>query len=161
MFRTLLAACAVTILFALPAFAHNGVTHHGAINISGPFARATLPNAPVGGGFMRIENEGPEGDRLVSVSSPLAGEVQIHEMKMTGDVMTMSPLPEGLVLPPGETVELSPGGYHLMLMGLTGPLVEGQTVPVTLVFEKAGPVEMELPILGAAARAPEHTGEGH
>ena len=153
MIRFARAAFVAALFVVTPAFAHNGVIHLGAINISLPFTRATLPNAPVGGGFMTIENEGPEADRLISASSPVAADVQIHEMAMQGDVMKMRHLSEGLELPGGETVTLEPGGYHLMFMGLKQAFVEGETVPVTLVFEKAGSVEISLPVLGAAADA--------
>lgn len=153
MLRFARAAFVAAIFVVTPAFAHNGVVHLGAINISLPFTRATLPNAPVGGGFLTIENEGPEADRLISATSPAADVVQIHEMKMEGEVMKMRPLAEGLELPAGETVVLSPGGLHLMFMGLKQAFIEGETVPVTLVFEKAGTVEIALPVLGAAADA--------
>lgn len=151
MIRFARAAVLAAILVVTPAFAHNGVTHLGAINISLPFTRATLPNAPVGGGFLTIENEGPQADRLISASSPAADVVQIHEMAMEGEVMKMRQLADGLELPAGETVVLAPGGYHLMFMGLKQAFVEGETVPVTLVFEKSGTVEIALPVLDAAA----------
>ena len=160
MLRLARAAFAAALLLVAPAFAHNGVIHLGPLNISGPFTRATLPNAPVGGGFLTIENTGAEADRLVSASSPAAAQVQIHEMGMEGEVMRMRPLPDGLLLPAGETTVLAPGGYHLMFMGLAGAFVEGETVPVTLVFEHAGTVDVDLPVLGAAADAPGH-GEHH
>ncbi|MDB5615597.1 MAG: copper chaperone PCu(A)C [Devosia sp.] len=152
--RVLRTAFAAALLFVTPAFAHNGVVHLGPLNISGPFTRATLPNAPVGGGFMTIENTGTEADRLVSVTSTVAKDTQIHEMAMQGDVMKMRELPEGLEIPAGETVALSPGGFHLMFMGLTQPFVEGQTVTVTLTFEKAGTVDVVLPVMTPAADAP-------
>jgi copper(I)-binding protein len=160
MIRLLRAAFAATILLVTPAFAHNGVTHLGPINISLPFTRATLPNAPVAGGFLTIENTGTESDRLISATSDIAGETQIHEMAMEGDVMKMRPLADGLEIPAGETVVLAPGGYHIMFMGLKQTLVEGEKVAVTLTFEKAGTVEILLPVEGAAADAPttmEHT----
>jgi len=158
MLRLVRAAAAAFVLLASPAFAHNGVTHLGPINISVPFARATLPNAPVGGGFMTIENTGTEADRLVSVTTDVAAKSEIHEMSMDGQVMKMRALTDGLEIPAGETVTLSPGGSHLMFMGLKGAFVEGQTVNVTLTFEKAGTVELALPVLGAAAdAAPAHT----
>ena len=153
MIRILRAALAATMLLVTPAFAHDGVVHLGSLNISAPFTRATLPNAPVGGGFVSIENTGAEADRLVSATSPAAKVVQIHEMAMEGDVMKMRELTDGLEIPAGETVTLSPGGLHLMFMSLNQAFVEGETVPVTLVFEKAGSVELELPVLGAAADA--------
>jgi hypothetical protein len=127
----------------------------GDLTIAGAFTRATLPNAPVGGAYLNITNNGAADDRLVSVSTPAAGVAQIHEMKMDGDVMKMNELPDGLVIPAGQTVKLEPGGYHLMLMNLTGPLVEGQSIAVTLTFEKAGPVELQVPIGSPAAKGPE------
>jgi len=158
MLRLVRAASAAFVLLVSPAFAHNGVTHLGPINISVPFARATLPNAPVGGGFMTIENTGTEADRLVSVTTDVAAKSEIHEMSMDGQVMKMRALTDGLEIPAGETITLSPGGFHLMFMGLKGAFVEGQTVTVTLTFEKAGTVELALPVLGAAAdAAPAHT----
>jgi hypothetical protein len=126
----------------------------GDLSITGAFTRATLPNAPVGGAYLTITNSGAADDRLVSVTTPAAGVSQIHEMKMDGDVMKMNELPDGLVIPAGETVKLEPGGYHLMLMQLTGPLVEGQSITVTLTFEKAGAVEVQVPIGSPAAKGP-------
>ncbi|WP_291364772.1 copper chaperone PCu(A)C [Devosia sp.] len=154
MIRLLRAALAAAILVVTPALAHNGVIHLGDINISLPFTRATLPNAPVGGGFLTIENAGTEADRLVSATSEVAGETQIHEMAMEGDVMKMRQLAEGLEIPAGETVVLAPGGVHIMFMGLKQAFVEGETVAVTLTFEKAGSVEVLLPVAAAAADMP-------
>jgi copper(I)-binding protein len=154
MLRLLRAALAAAILVATPAFAHNGVVHLGAINISLPFTRATLPNAPVGGGFLTIENTGTEADRLISATSTVAGDTQIHEMAMDGDVMKMRQLVDGLEIPAGETVVLAPGGFHIMFMGLKQAFVEGETVAVTLTFEKAGSVEVLLPVEATAADAP-------
>jgi copper(I)-binding protein len=154
MIRLLRAALAAAILVAAPAFAHNGIIHLGNINISLPFTRATLPNAPVGGGFLTIENAGTEADRLISVTSDVAGDTQLHEMAMAGDVMKMRQLVDGLEIPAGETVVLAPGGFHIMFMGLKQAFVEGETVAVTLTFEKAGSVEVLLPVQAPAADAP-------
>ncbi len=154
MIRLLRAAFAAAILVATPAFAHNGVIHLGAINISLPFTRATLPNAPVGGGFLTIENTGVETDRLISASSAVSEKTQIHEMAMQGDVMKMRELADGLEIPAGETVVLAPGGFHIMFIGLKQAFVEGETVAVTLTFEKAGSVEVLLPVEATAADAP-------
>ncbi|WP_338721814.1 copper chaperone PCu(A)C [Devosia sp. XK-2] len=147
-------AFAALALFASAstAFAHD-ITF-GALELNAPFARATLPNAPVGGGFLTIVNTGDTDDRLVSVAADFAKQAQIHEMAMEGDVMKMRPLTDGLVIPAGETVILQPGGNHLMFMGLTQALVEGETVPVTLTFEKAGSVVVDLHIAAASADAP-------
>lgn len=161
--RALLAAF-VALCLATPAFSHNGIDHSAAgemapitigdIAITGPFTRATLPNAPVGGGFLTLTNNGASDDRLVSVSSPIARDAQIHEMAMEGDVMKMRQLVDGLVIPAGQSVVLEPGGYHIMFMGLTQALVEGETVPVTLTFEKAGTITIDLSVGTAAADAP-------
>ncbi|MDS9467389.1 DUF1775 domain-containing protein [Paracoccus sp. MBLB3053] len=128
----------------------------GELSISSPFARATLPGAKVAGGFLTIENGGQSEDRLIAASSPLAKRVEIHEMAMEGDVMRMRELPEGLVLPSGGTVELKPGGFHLMLQEIGEPLSEGMNVPVTLTFEKAGKVEVQLVVGPMNAKGGEH-----
>lgn len=161
MIRLARAALAATLLFVAPALAHNGVVHLGPLNISLPFTRATLPYAPVGGGFLTIENTGPEADRLISASSPAAAEVQLHDMAMEGDVMRMRPVENGIEIPAGATVVLEPGGLHIMFMALRQPFVEGETVPVTLTFEKAGTVDVELPVAAAAADAPVSGGHQH
>lgn len=143
---------AVTPAEMAPAAGHDVVA--GNLTISSAFTRATLPNAPVGGGYLTIVNAGPADDRLLSVSTPAAGKAEIHEMKMEGDVMKMNALPDGLVIPAGGTVTLEPGGYHLMFMDLAGPFVEGTSVTVTLTFEKAGTVEVQLPVGSPAAKGP-------
>ena len=116
----------------------------GPLVIAGGFSRATLPNAPVGGGFMTITNTGDQDDTLVAASSAVAGRVEIHEMKMQGDVMEMRHLEGGLPIPARQTVTLKPGGYHLMFMGLQQPLVQGTRISVTLTFAKAGTVDVPL-----------------
>lgn len=138
----------------------DGTVRAGALEISGGFSRATMPNAPVGGGFMTITNTGAEADRLVSVTSAAAGRVEVHQMEMQGDVMRMRALPDGLPIPAGETVELKPGGFHIMLMDLTQTLVEGESITLTLTFERAGAVEVPLAIGALNARAPGHAGHG-
>ncbi|PZX16921.1 hypothetical protein LX81_01551 [Palleronia aestuarii] len=129
------------------------VTEIGALEISAPFARATLPNQPVAGGFMTITNTGDADDTLVGVSSDAAGRSEVHEMAMEGDVMRMRELADGLPIPAGQTVTLAPGGYHVMFMDLAGPLEEGDGVDLTLSFEHAGEVSMTMPVLGRAATA--------
>jgi copper(I)-binding protein len=128
----------------------------GALEISGAFSRATLPNAPVGAGYLTITNTGAVDDTLVSASSPVAAKTQIHQMKLEGDVMKMSEVEGGLDIPAGETVALTPGGRHIMFMDLTQALAEGSSVPLTLTFEKAGSVEVELAVGPINADAPSH-----
>lgn len=177
--HTLLALAALGFLAAPPALAqhhaHDAPDTHapsaeapsgapsitvGDLEITGAFSRATLPYAPVAAGYLTITNHGPTDDRLVSASSSVAGITQIHEMKMEGDVMKMAELPDGLPIPAGGSVALAPGGLHIMFMRLNDGLVEGTIVPLTLVFEKAGDVTVELlvgPInAGAASHAPAH-----
>lgn len=133
----------------------------GELVISDYWSRATLPNQKVGGGYLAIENRGSEDDRLVSVSSPVTDRAEIHAMEMNGDVMTMRRLDDGLAIPAGETVELAPGGLHLMLQELQEGLVEGETVEVTLGFEKAGEVTLTLPILAIGAEDSDQNGHDH
>jgi hypothetical protein len=124
------------------------------LRISNPFARATPPGARVAGAFMTIRNQGTEADRLVSASSPVAGLVEIHEMAMDGGMMKMRAL-KGIDLKPGATVELQPGGFHIMLEDLKLPLKQGDQIPMQLTFEKAGVVEVKVHVeaMGAAAHA--------
>lgn len=111
---------------------------------SNAWVRATPPNAKVAGGFVEIRNAGKSADRLISASSDAAGRVEIHEMKMAGEVMQMRHLSEGLVISAGQSVQLKPGSYHLMLMAPKKPIAEGQKVTITLVFEKAGKRAVEF-----------------
>jgi copper(I)-binding protein len=130
----------------------------GSLVIETPWSRATPGGAKVAAGYMRITNAGAEPDRLVGGTLPQAGRFEVHEMSMQGDVMRMRPLDAGLEIKPGQTVELKPGGYHIMFMDLRQPLKEGQTVKGTLVFEKAGTITVEYAVRGIAARA---RGEHH
>lgn len=123
------------------------------LEVSGAFIRATLPRAPVGGAYATIANHGAEDDRLVSVSSPVGSSAEIHEMAHREGVMTMRELPEGLPIPAGETVVLAPGGLHVMINGLTAPLTKGETLELTLKFEKAGEVKVVFDVLPLNARS--------
>lgn len=141
-----LRACAAfgLLAFASPVFAHDYKA--GALKIDHPWTRATPGGAKVGGGFMTITNTGTESDRLVGGSADIAKIFEVHEMKMEGTVMKMRALEKGLEIKPGETVELKPGGYHVMFIDLKAPLKEGETVKGELVFEKAGKVAVEYKI---------------
>jgi len=128
----------------------------GSLEIGHPWARATPPTAPTGGGFLTITNKGTAADRLVSASSPAAASVQVHEMKMEGNVMRMRELANGLEIAPGATVTLAPGGLHMMMMGLKAPLKQGEKVPLTLVFEKAGTIDVEIAVEAMGATPGHH-----
>lgn len=155
-------ALVAALCLAMPALAHDtakpAAMAVGNIEISGAFSRATLPNAPVGGGFLTITNMGAEDDTLVAASAPIAAETQIHEMAMEGEVMKMRQLKDGIVLPAGESVTLEPGGLHIMFMGLNTALAEGETVPLTLTFARAGTITIDMPVGATAADAPAHAG---
>jgi periplasmic copper chaperone A len=124
------------------------------ISIERPFSRTTPGGAKVGAGYMTIVNKGTAADRLVSASSSAADKVEINEMSMQDNVMKMRELAGGLPIEAGKSVSLAPGGYHLMLMGLKAPLKQGDKVPVTLTFAKAGKVEVTLDVRGIAAQQP-------
>ena len=134
---------AILIGAALAAFAWSA--HAADISFVHPWARATPPGAQVGAGYVTLQNKGA-ADRLVSATVDVVDHVEIHEMSMDGGVMKMRRLPSGLELPAGKSVELKPGGYHLMLMGLKQPLKVGETVKATMTFEKAGAVPVELKV---------------
>lgn len=126
----------------------------GSLEIDQPWTRATAPTAKAGGGFMTITNKGTTPDRLISARSNASEKVEVHEMKMDGNVMRMRELEKGLEIPPGATVTLKPGGYHIMFMELKAPFAKDAKVPVTLVFEKAGSVDVELAVQQMGAAAP-------
>lgn len=130
----------------------------GGIAIEQAWTRATPPNAPVAGGFLTIRNSGDRADRLVSVTSPDANSVEIHQMTMDGGVMRMRKLADGLPIDARSVVMLKPGGYHLMFIGPTRPIVEGGTVTATLRFEKAGTREVRFDVraLGSSGAKPQH-----
>lgn len=118
----------------------------GDIVVRQPWTRATPKGAPVGGGYLSITNTGKAPDRLTGGSFDLAGRFEIHEMAVTGGIMKMRHLPNGLEIKPGQTVELKPSGYHLMFMKLKAPIVTGKPVKGSLVFEKAGRMDLEFAV---------------
>jgi periplasmic copper chaperone A len=126
----------------------------GVLHISAPWMRATPKGAAVAGGYLAITNTGALPDRLMRVSSDLANVAQVHEMTMNGGVMTMREVAAPLEIKPGATLELKPGGYHVMFMQLAHGINEGDKVKVTLVFERAGSVDIEFMVGGLAATGP-------
>jgi copper(I)-binding protein len=123
------------------------------IVIAQPFATPSIPGATTAGAYLNLENQGSSADRLVGAASPRAKRVEIHTMSMDGGIMRMREI-GGVDLPAGAKISMRPRqGYHLMLIEPTAPLKEGETVPMTLKFEKAGSVEVRLQVHGAAAAA--------
>ena len=121
----------------------------GDLDITGGYVRAMLPGQPVGGGYVTIHNGGSSEERLVSVSSPAAAKVELHEMTMKDNIMRMRELKDGIVIAPGATVVLSPNTLHMMFKQVSMRFRQGGVVPVTLTFEKAGAVSMSLPVESA------------
>jgi copper(I)-binding protein len=118
----------------------------GRLVISDPWARAVSEASPECGGFFAVTNKGEVADRLVSASSPLAERIEIHAIRVVGADIKMRPLPDGLRIPAGTALTLKPRGYHLLMLGMKVPLARGASLPVTLVFDNAGSVEIELEI---------------
>ena len=118
----------------------------GTLEIDNPWSRAVPKGGKVAVGYLTIKNTGTEPDRLVSGSTPVAGKLEIHEMTMDKGVMKMRPLAAGLEIKPGETVELKPESFHLMLTNLKQPIEKGKPFAASLVFEKAGPVDVEFAV---------------
>ena len=120
------------------------------LKIDHPFARATPPGAKVAGVFVAVENTGSQSDRLLSVSTPMAGVAELHEMSVDAGVMRMRGITT-LEVRPGEKVQLKPGGYHVMLSELKQPLKVGDKFPMTLKFQNAGAVEVSVWVEGMGA----------
>jgi copper(I)-binding protein len=157
-FRTAMRASLLAAAFACTSI---GAQPAAAVKVEGAWARASVQGQKGTGAFMQLTAR--DGARLVGAHSPAAGVAEVHEMKMEGDVMKMRSVP-ALELPAGKTVELRPGGYHVMLMDLKAPLMKGSSVPLTLVFQDAKGAESRLDVSlpvgtsapGGAAAAPAH-----
>ena len=145
-------AVLLSAMLAVPACAEE--VKAGDLVITQAWGRATPGGAKVAGGYLTIENKGSAPDRLIGGSADVATKVQVHEMATSNGVMTMRPLEGGLTIEPGKTVKLAPGGYHLMMLDLKHPLKQGDKLPVTLEFEKAGKVKVSLDIQGVGAPGP-------
>lgn len=150
---TRVAVAAIAFAAAAPLLAQDVAA--GSLHIGQPWSRQTAPGQSAGGGFLTIANRGTADDRLVSASSPVAAEVQIHRMTVEGGIMKMRRMADGLVIPAGRTVALRPGGYHIMFIGLKRPLALGTSVPVTLRFAHAGEVAVRFKVLPITATSAE------
>jgi periplasmic copper chaperone A len=137
------------------AMAAAGPVKIGSLIIEAPWIRATAPGVTVAGGFLRITNAGSDADRLVGIEAPFADHVQIHQSSKVGDVMQMRPLAEGLEIDPGQTVELKPGSYHLMFLGVKEPIEQGSSVKATLEFAKSGKIAVEFVVVAPGAGPPQ------
>ena len=155
--RTAIAALSTALLAASASFAAgtNKTTDSGKeIAVLMPWVRAMPPGAPVAGGYLSIRNSGRREDRLLSVASPDADKVEMHEMSMDGGVMRMRMIDDGIAIAPGKTFELKPGGYHLMFINPKHVFAPGETVTATLRFERAGTREVRFEVRPMGASAP-------
>jgi copper(I)-binding protein len=124
----------------------------GALEIDRPWSRAVPKGATVAAGYLTITNTGTEPDRLISGSTPVAGKFEVHEMSVDNKgVMRMRPVPAGIMIKPGETVELKPQSFHIMMTGLKQPIEKGKPFKASLMFEKAGTVEVDFAVEGVGA----------
>lgn len=138
--RTLLAPLAVLGLMLTPAAAHQFETP--TIFVDHPAIQEAPPSAPVLGGYAMLFNSGAEDDRLLSIESPAMDKVELHISVVTDGIARMTPMTEGLLVPAGGSVWLGDGGSHAMFINPDRRYVEGEEIPATLVFEKAGRVEV-------------------
>jgi len=154
MMKRLLQLAVLMLALSTPAFAQTPASDikAGDLVITQPWSRATPAGAKVGAGYLTIRNTGQQPDRLVSVSMPPAGRVEIHEMAEKDGVMTMRPMSGGVTIAPGQTVTLAPGGIHLMLLDLKSQITRGDQLQGVLEFEKAGKVT--VPFVAEAVGAP-------
>jgi periplasmic copper chaperone A len=150
--RILALAAFSAMAFAAPGRADD--VKAGDLVITQAWSRATPGGAKVAGGYLTIENKGTAPDKLIGVSAEIARKVEVHEMATDNGVMKMRLLEKGLAIDPGKIVKLAPGGYHLMMQELKGPLKQGDRIPVTLEFEKAGKVAVTLDVQAVGAQAP-------
>jgi periplasmic copper chaperone A len=134
------ASVATVVLVASGAVAHEFKV--GAIDIGHPWSRPTPEGADIAGGYLTITNKGRTADRLIGGSSPAASRIEVHEMTTVDGVTKTRPIENGLEIKPGQKVELKPGSYRILLFGLKQPLDLGQKVKGTLLFEKAGSVDI-------------------
>ena len=141
-------------LLAAPAQADDGIVVKQTLSVKQAWSRATPKGAQVAGGYLTIENHGADADKLISAATPAAAKIEIHEMTTLDGIMMMRAIEGGLVIPPGESVTLAPGGSHLMFIGLTAPLSEGQHIDAALMFEKAGKIDVSFDVGGVGAKGP-------
>lgn len=140
-----LLAAAMAALLVVPAAAMDMESKVGDISVSGAFARATAGRARAGGGYMIIKNAGA-ADTLIDAASDVAARTELHTHIRDGDIMRMRKVEDGIPVPAKGMVEMKPGGYHIMFMGLKAPLKKGQSFPLELTFEKAGKVTTSVQI---------------
>lgn len=151
-------ASILVLTAAMPAFAQD--FRVGSLNIGHPWSRATPGGATTGAGYLTITNTGPEPDRLLAGSVEVASGFELHKTSVAEGVASMRPLEGGLEIRSGESVELKPGGTHIMLVNLKGPLEAGMRFSGTLVFEKAGAAQVRFEVRQVGSSGPRHDEHG-
>jgi copper(I)-binding protein len=155
LFKKTAAALVAFVTLVGPASAHDFKA--GMIEIDHPWSRPTPPSAPVAGGYMILQNGGPDTDRLVQVMSPIAARAEIHRSVVEDGVASMRPV-DGLALEPGATVDFEAEKLHIMFIGPKQQLQDGDKFPATLVFEKVGAIDVDFAV---QRKASEPAAEGH
>ena len=154
MSRIIIALCVATgVLAVAPAAAHGFGT--GDLHVRHPWARATPPGAKVAAGYLEIRNSGKEPDRVIGASTPAAERVELHVQIREGDTLKMREV-KSFEVPARQRLTLRPGGSHLMLVGPKKPLVRGDRIPLTLRFERAGELTIELEVQSTDSGKPHH-----
>jgi len=156
--RLLKLATILILCGAGSTFAHGGKA--GPIEIDHPWSRATVPVVPTGVAYFVLRNPGQDGDRLLSAATPVAEKAELHTHVREGDMVRMRKI-DAIEITPASTVALEPGGLHVMLIKLKQPLVKGQSFPLTLVFERAGSVTVQVEVRDIATTSPSQTGNSH
>lgn len=155
-FRIFAASCAATLTLGGPLAADDAAT----ITVIDPYARSSSPAAMSGAVFMTLKNPGADADRLVAATAPVAERVELHtHLEDANGVMRMIEVEDGFAVPAGGEHMLKRGGDHVMLMGLTESLEDGETFPLTLLFEGAGEIVVDVPV--DLTRQPNHGGMNH
>jgi periplasmic copper chaperone A len=147
-------ACAALLSCLALSVTHAEDPVAASIVVTQAWSRATPGGSKIAGGYLTIENKGSIADRLLSASTDVAKKIEIHEMAVNDGVMTMHPVEGGLPIEPDRIVKFAPGGLHLMIVGLSAPLLQGDKVPVALKFEKAGEITVTFDVQAMGAPAP-------
>jgi len=157
--RSLAALVIFTVAVSQTLLAQADDNKQGSLTVVHPWSRATAPSQKAGGVFLRIENASGLPDRLIGIETDMADTASLHAMIRDGDIMKMRPVEGGIEVPANGTVELAPGGMHVMLIGLREQLIKETTLPLTLIFDRAGRVEIQAVIESAGSRGP--SGDAH
>lgn len=159
-FRAALKAALLVALLVAPLFPAPAHDYRlGDIEIVHPWARATAVLARTGAVYLTLANQGAELDHLLGVATPRARKARLHSHIVADGIVKMRPV-KAIEISPGDPAVLQPGGFHIMLMGLEAPLEAGTAFPLTLSFERAGAIEVEIRVENAGATGPSHHGDG-